>query len=557
MARTLGAAAIPEAGDALQDALRQRMPPAVLREVTQTLSDAYPERLSPDAMPPSTDGARWLAAAASFGLAFSMGTAGMYSRNALWPIWGLTGGVGGASVGWVAGRAWPMEAGDAATIATLGAGGAAAGTLVGAGLARSREGPAGAQPLLYGLGGQVVGFGVGYALERVDDRHVTELDALEASAFAGLLGAGAEFGGIFAASNGLEPQRALLTGTSLAAGLAMGQLLAPRVDARQQAGWIAAGTGLGAAAGFLVPIGDRERSTLPAATACGGAALGLTFGATAPPIDIFVGASSGAVVGGGLGIGAGLLAAGPVTDPHGDLARGLGLAGMLAGFGVGSIISHADRDPLDDRDVAVAFAAGGWAAWDAVAAASLLDLDPRRTAGLVTLSSAVSTGTAAALNLALDVPVPHTLSASSIGLWGGYAGAAIGDLAGVDPFAVALPLSNAGWLLGAALMSPYVGAPPLVVGIADAGGVIGASLGTTVAGLATRNRRTVVGASLAGAGVGLVAGAVVGEWWRTSTQWERRDVALHLPRWPRLPAVALSPLPVDGGGGLTVEVTGW
>ena len=337
----------------------------------------------------------------------------------------------------------------------------------------------------------------------------------------------------------------------------MGQLLAPQVDAREQAGWVATGAGLGLAAGLLVPIGaDRVRSTLPVATACGGAALGLTFGATRPPNDMFFGGTGGAVVGAGLGVGAGLLA----DDP--EIARGLGLGGMLGGYAVGAAVSRIDPDPVDDRDVAIAVAAGSWAAWDAIAAAALLDLGPRQTTGLVTLSSALATGTASALNLSIDVPVPHTLSASSIGLWGGYAGAAIGDLAGVDPFAVALPASNVGWAVGAVLMSPYVGAPPLVVGIADAGGVVGASIAATTAGLVTdgrpRSDNTVVAASLAGAGVGLVTGAIVGEWWRTSTQWERRDVAWRWPTVPRVPvALGVAPLPVDGGAGATVTVTGW
>jgi hypothetical protein len=563
IARTLGAAAVPEAADALQDALRRRLPPLVRAAVVDTLTTAYPDRL-PGELPPSTDGARWLATAASLGLGFSMGTAGVFSDNELWPMWALTGAVGGASVGWVAGRAWPMEAGDAATIATLGVGGAASGSLIGAGISRGQRG-ATAAPLLYGFAGQFVGLGVGYGLERIDGREVTEIDAIEAAAFAGLLGGAAEFGGVFVSDNGMASPRALLTGTSLAAGLAMGQLLSPRVDAQEQAAWVATGAGLGVAAGLLAPIGDQRRSTLPLATLCGGAALGLTFGATEPPQDVFFGGTVGALIGGGLGIGGGLL----VEDQEPDVARGLGIVGMLGGYGVGAVVSRIDPDPVDDRDVVVGIAAGGWAAWDAIAAAALLDLGPRRTTGLVVLSSAVATGTASALNLSLDVPVPHTLSASSIGLWGGYAGAAIGDLAGIEPFALALPLSNAGWVLGAVLMSPYVGTPPLVVGIADAGGVLGASLAATASGLATRDRdergrRTVVAWSLGGATVGLVAGAAVGEWWRTSNQWKRRDVARASRggvgpalRAPRLPPITLAPLAVSGGAGVSLEVSGW
>jgi len=130
-----------------------------------------------------------------------------------------------------------------------------------------------------------------------------------------------------------------------------------------------------------------------------------------------------------------------------------------------------------------------------------------------------------AANLPLDVPVPQTLCATSLGLWGGYVGWQTGDLLGVDPLAVALPASDVGLRAGGVLVSPLVGVPPLVLGVADAGGVFGGATGALVAGLATADPDVVTAASLAGAGVGGAVGLAVGAGWHRSQG--RRDVVAN------------------------------
>ncbi|MEQ1504485.1 MAG: hypothetical protein ABMB14_19765, partial [Myxococcota bacterium] len=406
-------------------------------------------------------------------------------------------------------------------------------------------------PLLVGLGGEFVGFGLGFGLEKV--HRGTPSDAVEASILAGTSALAAETGALFVRNAELgDPPRGALTGLSLAAGLGIGHLVGPHVAPGHAAAWSATGAGLGFAAGMLAPIGDLPRSTLPVATAAAGASIGAVLaGPLELPTDLFFGATAGAVFGGGLGGGAGLV----LVPDQPDVARGLALGGMLGGFGVGAVISRLDPDPVDDRDVAITIATTAWAAWDTVALGEVLDPTGDRGPGIAILATAAAGGASTALNLALDIPVPHTLSASSIGLWGGYYGAAVGDLAGLPPLALALPLSNVGWIGGAVLVSPIVATPPLVIGIADAGGVLGASLAATGAGLATRDADVVVTASIGGATLGLAAGAILGTRWHRSDT--RRDVALgglHLP--PLELGIAPGPQ-TDGATGLTVTVSGW
>lgn len=573
---SLGEARAPRAAEELQDALRRRLPPALTARIADTLVAYYGASLDALDLPPSTDGAPWLAAAWSAGLAYAGGTAGHFGVTELAPAGALTGAVTGASVGWLYARTWPMEAGDAATIATLGMGGAAAGTLIGAGLASpDAERPADV-PLLVGLGGEAVGFTLGVAVERVFGRDSTGGDAVEAAILGGIAATGAEAAGLYLRANGTETRRAIGSGLAVIGGLTLGEIVAPGFTIRDGAGWVASGAVFGFAGGMLTPIGPNDRTLLPVATAAGGASLGFVFGAAHAPQDALIGGATGGVFGAGIGVGSGLLAA-PASP---DLARGLGLAGMLAGYAVGFGVARADPDPIDDRDVAIAMAAGGWAAWDAFAFTAILanrsrltttgtdtaDGTSTRSIGAVLLASSIAAGGASALNLALDIPVPHTLSASSIGLFGGYAGAAIGDLVGVGPFVLSLPLSNVGWFGGAVLVSPLIGAPPLVIGIADTGGALGAAFAATTAGLLTKDQDAVVLASLGGASVGVVVGGVLGERWHRSGT--RRDIALGVPAPRGLPgfarlhldhplSVAVAPSYVEGGGGASISVSGW
>jgi hypothetical protein len=561
-AAALGRSGLPEGGDRLQDALRRRLPAPVRAAVASALAAGFPSRISPDAFPPATDGSTWLAVGASGSLAYAMGAAGYVAQPELgvgtgeletlpplplWAIGATTGAVAGASLGWLWGRAWPMEAGDGAFVATTVAGATAGGVLIGFGALQDPEPEI---ALGIGLGTQLVGLGAALPLRKVYDG--TPYDSLEAAGFAVLAGGASEAWSTYAVANGGEPRRAGITGAAVIGGLAVGHLLAPRVDVVEGGLTIASGATIGVGAGLLVPIGDRPRSTLPLALGLGGAGVGAVVSAFVDvPQELAIGGATGGVLGAGVLGGVGLL-----VDPDGsDVAGGLALAGLTLGVGAGAAISALDPDPIDSRDVAVSVAAASWGAWDAVAIAALADLPTRQGSGLVLISTAAAGGSFTAANLALDVPVPHTLAATSIGLWAGYAGAAIGELAQVPkPVALALPASNLGLLGGALAVSPRVGVPPLVVGIADGFGVIGASLGAIGAGLASDDERVVVGASLAGTALGLTGGAIVGQRWHQ--RGDRRDlVRIDAPL--RLPPIALMPLPVAGGFGVAAEVSGW
>ena len=93
-------------------------------------------------------------------------------------------------------------------------------------------------------------------------------------------------------------------------------------------------------------------------------------------------------------------------------------------------------------------------------------------------------------------------------------------------------------------MSPLVGMSPLVVGLADAGGVLVGSSAALGASFATDNTDAILIASLVGSGVGLVGGGLLGSRWdRAGTN---RDIALNLPSL-RFPAhVALVPTTLAG-----------
>jgi hypothetical protein len=476
----------------------------------------------------------WLATGAGAGLGYAMAAASWFGRTELWPVGAITGATAGASFGWVYGRAWPMDEGDAAFLAISGAGGAAAGAMIGAGLAEADGAAAG------GLVGEAVGFGAA-ALLRVPHRG-TAADTVEAAAFAALAAGATE--GILRASGAAEP-RVLYDGAVLGGALVLGHAVAPRVAlGREDAGLVATTVTAGVAAGLLWPGAGDERVPLTLGAGAAGGALGL---ALAGPIDWPGDVWSAALTGGGLGAaiggGAGLL--GAPEDPRAAGAAAMALG--AAGAGLGGWVGHVDPDPIDDRDVVLGVAATGWAGAQAAALGTALGARDEQVAGAVLLASGVAGLGAASLNLELDVPVPHTLSASSIGLWGAYAGGALGDVAGVDPRLTGVVGANLGLFTGGVLVSDVIGVPPLVIGIADAGGVLGASAAGVVSGWFSEDVDAVVLASLGGAAVGAAGGAALGTAWHRSGT--RTDVArLHLPgRW------SVAPMP----SGVLVRVDGW
>ena len=528
-------ARLPDAGARealLTVARRPGLSPAVREAVQRALVRRWPLLPLGD-LPPAENGAPWLATGASASLGYALAAAGWFGRARRWEVGAVTGATAGATAGWIYGRAWPVEAGDAGLVATGGALGTGAGFLVGYGAAEGDLSTA----FLGGLAGE--GAGILLAALATGPHPGDGVDAAEATALATLIGGASALGASAAGEDG--PGAALAGGAGLATGAIVGHLASPGFTVPADLGSVGVGAALGLAAAALAPAERPVAGALAGALA--GAAAGGAVGAWAdPPPDLLLGGVVGAGLGGMLGAGAGL--AGGASP---GLRSALGATGGTTGLLAGTAVALIDPDPLDDRDAAFGGTAAAWAGWNAGAAAALARAPTERAAGAVLVSAAGVAVAASAGNALVDVPVPQTLCAASLGIWGGYVGYQAGDLAGVDPLLVALPTSDLGLVLGGVLVSPLVGVPPLVLGVADAGGVFGGAAGALIAGIATADGDAVTASSLVGAGLGGAIGLGVGSVWHRSQG--RRDVVLRLPA---LPPVALTPGPATLGLGVAV-----
>lgn len=513
-------------------ARRPGLAPPIQAAVVRVVARSWPGSVPGD-LPPSENGALWLATGTTLSLGYALGAAGWFGRSARWEVGAVTGATAGATAGWIYGHAWPMEAGDAGLVATSGALGTASGVLLGAGLAPDTPSVA----VLGGLAGEGVGLATSAVLAPLHPG--TGADAAESAALAALAGGAAALG---ARARGDEPSGvALAAGVGLLGGAVVGPIASPGFELRRDVGVVAVGALLGAAGGALTPGADPALGPASGAVA-GAVAGGLVGGWADVPPDLLVGAISGAGLGGGLGAGAGL--AGGAAPA---VRAGLGIGGGALGALTGTAYALVDPDPIDDRDAVLTGAAIVWAGWNAAALADVGRLTPDRALGAVLVASSAAGALTTTLDAPLDVPVPATLCATSLGIWGGYVGWQAGDLAGLRPLSVAVPASDVGLALGAVLVSPSVGVPPLVLGVADAGGVFGGATGALVAGLATADADLVTGSSLVGAGVGGAVGLAVGAAWHRSQG--RRDVVFAPGD---LPPVALGPGPVPLGATLSV-----
>ncbi|MFH1469453.1 MAG: hypothetical protein ABIO70_34020 [Pseudomonadota bacterium] len=265
-----------------------------------------------------------------------------------------------------------------------------------------------------------------------------------------------------------------------------------------------------------------------------------------------------------VGLGSGLLL-GEVIDMSGDtgetlLKTAVGVGGT-AGMGLGSYLAHRNPEGIRGNDVVFTVLATGWGMWQSGGWVEYADNDD--VIGLVPLVPAVVGAASALASPAIDVGVGDTLAATSLGCWGIYLGSVGGVLADArEPLLPTLIASDVGLGAGVLLMSPLVDASPVVVGMADAGGVIGATTGAVVAALVTGDSDPILVASLVGAGAGALGGGIAGAA-LDKRQRTRRHAGLLLPR-PRLdlPGTwALSPAAVSDGRdtvpGAVLQVTDW
>jgi hypothetical protein len=555
----------------------ESLPRDVREAVINTVRVCYPHRIDELQGEVARRGTGWLMAGGAGALGYSMASVGYFGQADLEVLGAITGGAAGGSLGYVAGRRWPIEAGDAAFLSSSGLIGTTSGVLLGC--AAGDDGACWSG----GLVGEVVGFGAGALLM---DRHPgTQVDSVEALVVSGATGLTAGTAASWAVRRSPvihtdewgsweEPDwekanRAaqIATGLGLAGGLAVGHMVAPRVDlSGSDIGQMTLGATWGGFSGGLLAAGESDGVSIFTGVGAGtllgyGMADRMELGGDAV-FTGYMGLGYGSMV----GLGGGLLFEEALEDLPGS-GEGLLKATVwttgTAGMGLGSYLAWKNPAPIRFNDVIFTGLGTGWAAWQTTGWWSLAD-GPQATAGLNALVPAAVGSVSAIASPRIDIGVGDTLSATSLGLWGlylGFVGSALADADGDQTLMATLVASDIGLGTGILLMSPAVDASPVVVGLADAGGVAGATMGAVVVALATGDQDPILVASLVGAGAGALGGGILGA--RLEGRDRKRQSLFLLPR-PRfdLPGDwAVAPTTVsDGevvGYGVGMQVTGW
>ena len=573
----LGMMASEAAADALLALMDLDLPRDLREAVLTTVRLRYPHRLDELQGEVARRGTGWLMVGGGGALGYSLASVGYFGQADLEVLGGITGAAAGGSLGFVAGRRWPIEAGDAAFLTTTGLVGTSSGVLLGCAAGEDTACWTG------GLLGELAGYGAGALLM---DRHPgSQVDSVEALVISGATGLSAGTTANWLVrrnpvtksdqwSSWEEPDwdktnRAtqVATGLGLAGGLAVGHLVAPRVDlSGSDIGQMTLGATWGGFSGALLAADESEGMSLWSGIGAGtllgyGLADRMELGGDAV-FTGYVGLGYGSMV----GLGGGLLFEEALKDLPGS-GEGLLKATVWttgsAGMGLGSYLAWKNPAGVEANDLIFTGLSTGWAAWQTTGWWSWAD-GPRASAGLNALVPATVGSVAAIASPRIDIGVGDTLSATSLGLWGlylGFVGSALADANGDDTLMATLVASDVGLGTGILLMSPLVDASPVVVGLADAGGVAGATLGAVVVALATGEQDPILVASLVGAGAGAVGGGLLGM--RLEGK-DRKRQALLLPPRPRLDLPgdwALAPTTLTDGEivayGAGLQVTGW
>lgn len=535
----------PRAARLVENALiRPGIPLEVYRSGVAALEEVFVDRPSP-VRGLTSEASLWLTAGAGIGLGFGMAAVTQTARAELdlVPVAAATGAVAGATFGWVYGRARPMEAGDGALITVSGLSGIGAGALVGRGLFPDAP----QAPFIGGLVGETIGFGVSAALRHRYDG--TARQTFAATTFAGLATLAADQW-MVAAGADRRRVRPLVDASVLSSSLALALLGAPRIEvSRKDVGLVFTGGAIGFAAGTLAPIDTERRVALVAGSTAAGAALGTALAAPLDvPPDVWGAGLAGGVLGTGTGVGLGLL----VAPDRPAVARSLGVGFGGTGIVIGTVLGARDLNPVDDRDAVFAGIATSWAVGQGIVFARVGDPQvTRQEWGAITLGASTVGSAAAALSGQLDVPVPDTLAASSVGVWGAFAGGALGRATRNSPEIWGLVGTNVGLVTGGVLVSDLVGTPPLIIGVANAGAVSGAIAGGLTTAAVTSDADAILGGTLVGSVGGAIVGTALGVRWHRSG--ERRDLAWLGGRGRTTPRVRVLPQ----GAGLQLVVDQW
>jgi hypothetical protein len=574
----LGLMASEPAADVLVSLVELQGAPRDLREaVLSTVRVCYPHRVDELRGEVARRGTGWLMAGGAGALGYSLASVGYFGQADLEVLGGITGAAAGGTLGYVAGRRWPIEAGDAAFLSSSGLVGVTSGVLLGCAAGEDRACWTG------GLIGEAVGFGAGAMLM---ERHPgTQVDTVEALVIAGATGlsAGTTANG-FARRHEIrhedewetwyEPdwekvQRSsqLATGLGLAGGLAAGHLVSPRVAlSGSDIGQMTLGATWGGFSGGLLAADRTDGMSV-----WSGIGMGTLLGyGLAEPMELggdavftgYMGLGYGSMVGLGVSALAGEIWEVPQSVAEDSTKATVWVTGS-AGMGLGSWLAWKNPEPLKANDIIFTGLGTGWAVWQTTGW-WIYAHEPDATQGLNFLVPAAVGSTAAIASPHIDINVGDTLSATSLGLWGTYlglVGSALADADSDQALLATLVASDIGLGTGVLLMSPAVDASPVVVGLADAGGVAGATMGAVLVALSTGEQDPILVASLVGAGAGALGGGLLG------ARLEKRDRAsqarLLLPR-PRLDLPgdwAVAPTTVSDGEqvlyGVGMQVTGW
>ncbi len=461
-----------------------------------------------------------------------------------------TGLVAGSAGGWIYGRVRPTEARTAAFVASSGAAGITSGALIGASFGEFADDGAWVGSTF----GNVIGFGLGAAFRNHPTRSTG--DVWEANVVAGALSLAGATGTTFIRKGRwqerVQPDESGIRWGSLGAGIGLGlgaiagHATAPSLRLDKEDLYFIGLTGAyGLGVGLAAPIPGLRRG-LPVAGMTTGILVGYAVSGFAnPQPDSIVGATTGALYGGAVATGLGFLVDQDGAS-DGAIPRGFALVGSGIGLLAGSAIATENPEFLDPADIVFVSLVTGVSALHAGALWSALAPPFRQRGWFIVAPAAISTLAAVTTPL-VDVPTEYSFTATSIGAWSGlfaYGGVAALDGLRRDRFLWTMVAADTGIIVGLLVGAPPVNLPPLVVALADAGGLIGG--GVTALGTAlvvdgadpNRNDRIVV-AGIAGAAVGITAGATIGFVVRATG--ERRDIAIRLPgirvpgRWTALP----------------------
>ncbi len=547
-----------EAADSLVAISREStLSAGVRRAVVEAMTEHFPSRTE-DLAQVAGDGALWMASGGAWGFGYALASVGYFGQTEMVALGATTGALVGGAGGWIAGKTISISPGDAGMVSTSGLAGISSGFLVGGALDDSADGAWGGG--LLGLG---LGYGLGVAMMPAYDGTGRDLTEAGAIAIASSLLVSSTAATV---APGDTDALSLASGFSISGGMALGHVLASRYEIQGSDVGTAAVLGLyGLAAGSIVPAHDR--SGLPLV----GLSAGVFVPLVAAPVidldsDVQIAAGAGALHGGLLGAGVGnLLVSGrdPQILKSLDAPRNMAVAGMTGGLVAGGVMAWRNPDPLDGRDAMLASITYGFGLWQT---AGWLSVSPESTSirvstGLMEALPTVMSAGVLAVSPAIDVPVDEQLSALSFGVWGGYiggTGAWLGrqtvDSTNKD-LRAALIGSDIGLAVGVGAV--VLDAPPMVIALADAGGVGGGAIAAVTANLVSPDPRDAAVASLIGSGIGITAGAVGGSLWHRSAVDPSRS-QVRLRSRPRLQVV---PLALREGGtlhhGAEIRVTRW